>query len=1131
MDGYDEHLAKDRSYVTKSRAQAALQKLGILLHIGLPICRDHQTMLDKLFSEVTVINAGRNIFPSPETGNFGTAKVIENDEEVYCFPEQQTSQSSHAFSQGSSYIPPSDGTQESRSSQCLVSNVIPPLHCARRTAPKTCEKFYEFGQAAEVSNLQPRKRFRDLTKRQRNRRSQSLFEILKVSADCMAGKDDSEQLIQTVIANNGNSQPSGSADMDELLSYSARLFYQLETRQERIALLSILTRNLPYSYIEKYIPSLSRRYYTESRRYALDSSSLSAPAKRTVTRVNKLQLNQFIDYITGPSVMIGLPFGERKGKTSTGAEILIPNTIRLFRHEQIYRNYIDYLSELGICSGAISRSTALKILNVCSANRRKSLTCIDEFIADADDGFDTIKQNLEEVGDLFEPNRLKSLDKKLMEIKQYLRGDFRLHVKNYSRVPDHCILHSLSNHQDKRFKEKCDEQGENSHEHTILCPRCEMEKQTLGEVQNTFEQLLTDARKAQDKPKITYYEDMTTDFLEAIEKIKNLKRHQVRAAHSNKVREELIGRLKPGEALIVLDFAQKVLQMRFRETQQQYFGKRGMSLHVAHVTAISPNGKLIQHSFLHVLGVEVQDGEAVVAIIRHCLENLKQNGIEKVTLRSDNAGCYHSQGTILSLPAISKQTSVHIEAYEFSEAQAGKSTADRVISTMKRRIRDFVDSGKNVLDAGDLYSALHYPKALHGVSVHAGFIKDRETPQKRKEMERYRNAIGSVTNQYSFTFSTNGLVTYRNFYKIGEGVTVMPEDYKNAEYSAFFKSEQSTDFSVVKFWTGDPDFEIPFGDFPEYEATTTTPLPPLNLAGNVEPLIEDSEGHEEVQPPSAYETRINDVEEESAIPNTAHGTLFECPEQGCGKKFIRLSNLARHIQIGKHEKNPDVVRMEDYVLQAYADKLETLDPRNTFSSITGNQNFLTVEEVDAEDKSNMVKMGWARKPKRTRHVASDAARAFVVKFFEEGKRSKRKYDPKYVAREMKIAKSPTGERLFTANERLNYKQIASMFSRLGREDASAKSSTTTSTEIEFNDELDYRTDPNFENPFDELLERVENAKETDEAGKEHLSFDISYDEPEFIACNRPNRPTQSSAEDCPNSGDDPEPPVKRKKEF
>jgi hypothetical protein len=152
----------------------------------------------------------------------------------------------------------------------------------------------------------------------------------------------------------------------------------------------------------------------------------------------------------------------------------------------------------------------------------------------------------------------------------------------------------------------------------------------------------------------------------------------------------------------------------YREGQSKFYAKKGISWHVTVVSvkkvydvstddndddeeeeeeeeeiasisdhdddddkqlAISAKGSKLNHSvFVHVFDQVVQDSEAVLAIILDILKQIKANypTIDRAHVRCDNAGCYHSARTILSLSEISRASGITIERVDFSEPQGGK---------------------------------------------------------------------------------------------------------------------------------------------------------------------------------------------------------------------------------------------------------------------------------------------------------------------------------------------------------------------------------------------------------------------------------------------------------------------------
>ena len=103
----------------------------------------------------------------------------------------------------------------------------------------------------------------------------------------------------------------------------------------------------------------------------------------------------------------------------------------------------------------------------------------------------------------------------------------------------------------------------------------------------------------------------------------------------------------------------KLLPQRYRESQSDWFRKRGIYWHIS-VVYRRQNGQRQWQGFIHIIQSCSQDSPAVVSIIDEVLRTLKEENpkIQDAYLRQDNAGCYHSATTILSCPEILKSSRI-----------------------------------------------------------------------------------------------------------------------------------------------------------------------------------------------------------------------------------------------------------------------------------------------------------------------------------------------------------------------------------------------------------------------------------------------------------------------------------------
>lgn len=183
----------------------------------------------------------------------------------------------------------------------------------------------------------------------------------------------------------------------------------------------------------------------------------------------------------------------------------------------------------------------------------------------------------------------------------------------------------------------------------------------------------------------------------------------------------------------------KLLPMRYREKQSDWFGQVGMSLHISHVvlagqsvsslSTISSQANstrvLEHHTFCHFFQSCSQNGQTVVAIMRDLFVRLKQfkPNLTSVFLRSDNAGCYHGGEFILAVEQLYHETGILIERIDYSEAQAGKSVCDRRSADLKGECRRHVNEGHDITNSAEFIDGA---KSTKGLSIVACELAEKK---------------------------------------------------------------------------------------------------------------------------------------------------------------------------------------------------------------------------------------------------------------------------------------------------------------------------------------------------------------------------------------------------------------------
>lgn len=140
-------------------------------------------------------------------------------------------------------------------------------------------------------------------------------------------------------------------------------------------------------------------------------------------RIGYAQLDHFLDFITGPHVILDQPFGQKLLSLADGSVLEMPNLIRAMIQKRIVAQYTQYCEEVKF--RPFSRSPMLRILSTCAATVRKSLQGLDYIAADSGKAFDDLIAILPK---LHHEDRtwVSRYEKKLKEAKQYIKTDYKV---------------------------------------------------------------------------------------------------------------------------------------------------------------------------------------------------------------------------------------------------------------------------------------------------------------------------------------------------------------------------------------------------------------------------------------------------------------------------------------------------------------------------------------------------------------------------------------------------------------------------------------------------------------------------------------------------------------------------------
>ena len=324
-----------------------------------------------------------------------------------------------------------------------------------------------------------------------------------------------------------------------------------------------------------------------------------------------------------------------------------------------------------------------------------------------------------------------------------------MHIDSEARVADHCSVYALSDSSEFAFKQRC------NHKHDELCDQCEALRAALQNIGEAVQDTVFQNKDERDEILFLYES--------AKQSIQSWKAHQLRSVRQDKSRLDILERLNDDTVLIVNDWAMKFLPQSYRESQQDWFAKRGISWHIA-VVFRRRRGEIQSQTFVHIIQSCSQGSTAVVLMMQHVLKTLKTEypEITRAYFRQDNAACYHCANTVLACQIIEQSTGIKVERLDFSDPQGGKGAADRMAATCKNHIRIYLNEGHDVTTAEQMQSAMLSHGGVEGVRV-AVLQSLNETAELQK--------IPGISKLNNFQYTNGSLQAWRA-YGIGQGKNI-----------------------------------------------------------------------------------------------------------------------------------------------------------------------------------------------------------------------------------------------------------------------------------------------------------------------------------------------------------------------
>ena len=462
---------------------------------------------------------------------------------------------------------------------------------------------------------------------------------------------------------------------------------------------------------------------------------LPKPSKNIRCKLDHNKVEHFLDYLFSNGLLQDVAYGVTKIKFDSGEMQKNAQTILTAK----YNHTISFYNQMckDISYQPLSDRSLWRILHAIKPSQRKSLAGLDDMTAAGMNGFTFLQQ----IAAKFKSNDIRG---RLEGGKRYLKMRYQINCSTTdSTVFSHCPEFALSDSTDKLLKQP------NKTNNEAICQECIELFCAMKEVRN----IAINNSASQD---LLYDIDIAT------KDIFDYMKHLMRDAQQKKAKKFAFEKLDNETAFWLKDYCQKIIPTKFREGQKEYFGKKGMSLHVD-VFFIYVNNELRKKVYFTALYRCDQGIADTLSLADIVLDKFKTDftNVKKMYAKSDNASSYHGNFVLEELHNICKQKNIRLMRYDYNEPCRGKDQCDREAARYKSLMRSYVDAGNNILNAEDIFKSFHYSSGMKNVAVAVAQV-DSHTPMIGEK-------IPKISNYHSFEFHDDYMIMWR-YFGIGSGV-------------------------------------------------------------------------------------------------------------------------------------------------------------------------------------------------------------------------------------------------------------------------------------------------------------------------------------------------------------------------
>ncbi|CAF2059693.1 unnamed protein product [Rotaria magnacalcarata] len=534
---------------------------------------------------------------------------------------------------------------------------------------------------------------------------------------------------------------------------------------DQVRLLSLLPRSWKYEKVMDIFECTRHAVKVAHQMYDDEKYILNRDQELTLRqRADPEKIRHFVTWLVESNTLVSGTYGLTTLRMDNGEKYELPKQIIQSQRSHALVDYKKYCDETGFHS--LGKSKLYDIIDGIKPAQQRTVAGLDEFVVEGIEAWRSLSNITESMA--IPQNDRKRLIKRIDMAEQYQKIRHSGHCSHDANCITHCTTFGLSD-------SKCTEHHSNcNHAHTTHCPDCINIIVTLDEISQHI-QRITDKDIAQ---------EARFDFENASEHIVEWSRHNLRAARQDAEKKSIVSQMNNDDAFCTFDRGMSVLVGSFvwKDSTTK------LSNTATTTTSLSPPTYSTE-SYIVAITDAAQTELDTLSAGEIITKQFKTDypHIKKLHKRTDNAGNFSSHATPEVGKLIGERLNIELLTRDYSEVQKGKDICDRVCGVAKARMRSWIATGNDLLNAIDIKEGMEYAGGINNTKISVvEIVPDQGHLDK--------TSIPNVSTLRSIRYTSDHMKVYKAS-NIGTGISI---PYKQIDFETNMRIMSPFDCSIDK---------------------------------------------------------------------------------------------------------------------------------------------------------------------------------------------------------------------------------------------------------------------------------------------------------------------------------------------